>query len=65
MHPEIHFAKCDGIAGFLAAWIGPGASLRPALVLGVLLPLAGIADKLMIPPPTPARLARSGNRART
>jgi hypothetical protein len=37
--------------GFLAAWIGGDARVRLALVLGVLLTLAGIANNLMLPPP--------------
>jgi hypothetical protein len=39
------------VGGFLAAWIASGASLRPALIVGGLLTLAGIANNLMIPPP--------------
>lgn len=37
--------------GFVAAWIGWNAPERHALVLGVLLTLAGIANNLMLPPP--------------
>jgi hypothetical protein len=37
--------------GFVAAWIGRSAPLAHALVLGILLTLAGIVNNLMIPPP--------------
>jgi len=37
--------------GFIAAWIGRNAPAAHALVLGVLLTLAGIANNIMIPPP--------------
>ena len=39
------------VGGFLAARIGRNAPLAHALVLGVLLTLAGIANNFMIPPP--------------
>jgi hypothetical protein len=39
------------VGGFLAAWIGGDARVRLALILGVLLTLAGIANNLMLPPP--------------
>lgn len=39
------------VGGFLAAWIGSHAPHGHAIVLGVLLTLAGIANNLMIPPP--------------
>ena len=37
--------------GFLASWIGGDARRRLALILGVLLTLAGIANNAMLPPP--------------
>jgi hypothetical protein len=39
------------VGGLLAAWIGRLAPVGHALVVGLLLTLAGIADNLMIPPP--------------
>lgn len=39
------------VGGYLAAWIGWHAPMAHALVLGVLLTLAGIANNLMLPPP--------------
>jgi hypothetical protein len=39
------------LGGFLAAWIAASAPVAHALILGVLLTLAGIANNLMIPPP--------------
>jgi MFS family permease len=39
------------LGGFLAARIGWNSPVAHALVLGVLLTLAGIANNLMIPPP--------------
>jgi MFS family permease len=39
------------VGGFLAARIGRNSPVAHALVLGVLLTLAGIANNLMIPPP--------------
>jgi len=40
------------VGGFLAAWIGRNTPVAHALVIGVFLTLAGIADNLMLPPPT-------------
>ena len=40
------------LGGFVAAWIGWYAPARHALILGGLLTLAGVANNLMIPPPT-------------
>lgn len=37
--------------GFTATWIGKQPPYRHALILGVLLTLAGIANNLMVPPP--------------
>ena len=37
--------------GFVAGWIGRSAPIAHALVLGVLLTLAGIVNNLMLPPP--------------
>ena len=39
------------VGGFAAARIGSNAPLAHALILGVLLTLAGIANNLMLPPP--------------
>jgi hypothetical protein len=39
------------VGGCVAAWIGRGAPVAHALVLGGLLTLAGIANNLMLPPP--------------
>ncbi len=39
------------VGGFLATWIGRNAPVTHALVLGVLLTLAGIANNFMLPPP--------------
>jgi hypothetical protein len=40
------------LGGFLAAWISPSAAVPHALALGGLLTLAGIANNLMLCPPT-------------
>jgi hypothetical protein len=45
------------VGGFLAAWIGRNAPVAHALVIGVFLTLAGIADNLMLPPPTWFRIS--------
>jgi len=45
------------LGGFLAAWIGRGSPLAHAMVLGVLLTLAGIANNYMLPPPGWFRIA--------
>jgi hypothetical protein len=37
--------------GFVATWLGKQPPYRHALILGILLTLAGIANNLMIPPP--------------
>lgn len=37
--------------GFVATWIGKQPRYRHALILGVLLTFAGIANNLMVPPP--------------
>jgi uncharacterized membrane protein YeaQ/YmgE (transglycosylase-associated protein family) len=39
------------VGGWLATRLSGGTSRRPALILGLLLTLAGIANHLMIPPP--------------
>ena len=39
------------VGGYLAAWIARSAPVAYALVLGVLLTLAGIGNNLMLPPP--------------
>jgi hypothetical protein len=40
------------VGGFLAAWIGSSAPMANALALAGLLTAAGIANNLMLPPPT-------------
>jgi hypothetical protein len=39
------------VGGFVATWLGKQPPYRHALILGVLLTLAGIANNLMVPPP--------------
>lgn len=39
------------VGGLAATWIGQQAPYRHALILGVLLTLAGVANDLMLPPP--------------
>ena len=40
------------VGGFVAGWIGRHAPTRHGLILGVLLTLAGVANNMMIPPPS-------------